>query len=92
MNFFSRLRLMFDVVDMPHNWPVEINYHEAKAFCKWKGDDYRLLTEAEHHAIRDNEVFNLNTESDIVYQENTKANHNLKYGSSTVINLKFKKN
>ena len=50
---------MFDIVAMPTNWPVEVNYHEAKAYCKWKGEDYRLITEAEHHAIRDTEVFYL---------------------------------
>lgn len=44
---------MYDVVSMPSNWPVEVNYHEAKAYCAWKGGDYRLLSEAEHHAIRD---------------------------------------
>lgn len=54
--FPYKLRLMFDVVEMPINWPVEVNYHEAKAYCKWKGQDYRVLTEAEHHAIRDTEV------------------------------------
>ena len=43
---------MFDVLDMPWDWPVEINYHEAKAFCTWKGPDYRLPTEAEHHRMR----------------------------------------
>lgn len=48
---------MFDNVEMPKNWPVEVNYHEAKAFCNWKGKGYRVLSEAEHHAIRDNEVF-----------------------------------
>ena len=48
---------MFDILPMPMNWPVEVNYHEAKAYCKWKGEDYRVLTEAEHHAIRDTEVF-----------------------------------
>jgi len=47
---------MFDIIDMPSNWPVEVNFHEAKAFCNWKGKGYRLLTEAEHHAIRDIEV------------------------------------
>lgn len=47
---------MYEIVNMPYNWPVEIVYHEAKAYCKWKGEDYRLLTEAEHHAIRDKEV------------------------------------
>ncbi len=48
---FCRLRLMFDVVDLPLDWPVEVNYHEAKAFCIWKGSDFRLQTEAEHNAI-----------------------------------------
>jgi hypothetical protein len=47
---------MFDIVDMPYNWPAEVVYHEAKAYCKWKGEDFRLLSEAEHHAIRDDEV------------------------------------
>ena len=47
---------MFDVTEMPVDWPVEVNYHEAKAFCKWKGPSYRLPTEAEHHSIRDDPV------------------------------------
>ena len=81
----NRFRVMFDVINMPYNWPVEINYLEAKAYCKWKGEDYRVLTEAEHHAIRDTEIFNLESKSDIIYQENSSVNHNLIYGSSTVI-------
>lgn len=75
---------MFDVVDMPENWPVEVNYHEAKAYCKWRGTGYRLITEAEHHAIRDAEVLDLNLSSDVIYQPEGKFNHNLIYGSSTV--------
>ena len=47
---------MFDILEMPWTWPVEINYHEAKAYCAWKGKDYRLLTEAEHNAIRGHQV------------------------------------
>ena len=47
---------MYDVIDMPWDWPVDINYHEAKAFCKWKGPDYRLPTEAEHHRMRGDPV------------------------------------
>ena len=47
---------MFDVLEMPVDWPVEVNYHEAKAFCKWKGPSYRLPTEAEHHRIRGDPV------------------------------------
>lgn len=31
-----RLRLMLEEVAMPWDWPVEVNFHEAKAFCNWK--------------------------------------------------------
>ena len=47
---------MFDVMEMPMDWPAEVNYHEAKAFCAWKGSDYRLPTEAEHHVMRGPQV------------------------------------
>jgi 5-histidylcysteine sulfoxide synthase/putative 4-mercaptohistidine N1-methyltranferase len=45
------LRLVAEEISMPWNWPVEVNYLEAKAFCNWetanKGKTYRLPTEAE---------------------------------------------
>jgi len=55
-----KLRTIFKVVNMPWDWPVDVNYYEAKAFCRWKTEKdgsptsqpYRLLTEAEHHLIR----------------------------------------
>ena len=50
---------MFDIINIPLNWPVEVNYHEAKAFCRWKGEEIRILSEAEHHAIRDHNVIKL---------------------------------
>ncbi|MEL6440069.1 MAG: 5-histidylcysteine sulfoxide synthase [Cyanobacteria bacterium J06621_8] len=40
-------RAMFDVIDLPLNWPVEVNYYEAMAYCAWKGQNIRLMTEAE---------------------------------------------
>ena len=50
-----RLRLMLDEVAMPWDWPVETNYHEAKAFCQWKsrisGQSVRLPTEDEWQAL-----------------------------------------
>ena len=50
-----RLRLMTEEVPMPWNWPVETNYHEAKAFCQWKarisGQPVRLPTEDEWQAL-----------------------------------------
>lgn len=52
-----RLRLMTDVVDMPWDWPAEVNYHEAKAFCNWKavhsGEPIRLPTEDEWYRLYD---------------------------------------
>ena len=50
-----RLRLMTQVVEMPWNWPVEVNGLEARAFCRWKaqqtGQPVRLPTEDEWHRI-----------------------------------------
>lgn len=52
-----QLRLMTEIVDMPWNWPVEVNYHEAKAFCNWKaektGKAVRLPTEDEWYRMYD---------------------------------------
>ena len=46
-----KLRLMLEEIPMPWDWPVDVNYHEAKAFCNWKakleGRLVRLPTEDE---------------------------------------------
>lgn len=51
------LRLMTEEVPMRWDWPVEVNYHEAKAFCNWKkmitGQNYRLPTEDEWYRLCD---------------------------------------
>ena len=50
-----KLRCLFDEVEMPWNWPVSVNYHEAIAYSNWKskktGKKIRVLTEPEFHAI-----------------------------------------
>jgi putative 4-mercaptohistidine N1-methyltranferase len=50
-----RLRLMLEEVPMPWDWPVETNYHEAKAFCQWQsrrsGEPVRLPSEDEWQAL-----------------------------------------
>ena len=50
-----QLRLMTEVIEMPWDWPVETNYHEAKAFCNWKakqtGLAIRLPTEDEWNRL-----------------------------------------
>jgi putative 4-mercaptohistidine N1-methyltranferase len=48
---------MTEMVAIPWDWPVEVNYHEAKAFCNWKanqtGLSVRLPTEDEWLRIYD---------------------------------------
>ncbi len=50
------LRVMLEEITLPWSWPVEVNYHEAKAFCAWKSqkmnEKLRLPLEAEYNLIR----------------------------------------
>ena len=52
-----KLRLMLEVVDMNWDWPVEVNFHEAQAFCAWKsaasGLKARLPSEDEWQRLAD---------------------------------------
>ncbi len=52
-----KLRTMASIIDLPWNWPVEVNYLEAKAFCNWmsaqSGLPIRLPTEDEWNRLRD---------------------------------------
>jgi 5-histidylcysteine sulfoxide synthase/putative 4-mercaptohistidine N1-methyltranferase len=51
-----RFRTMAQVVDMPWDWPVEVNHLEARAFCSWlaarTGRPIRLPTEEEWVRLR----------------------------------------
>jgi len=46
-----RYRALTEIIEMPLDWPVDVNYHEAKAFCNWLGEKtarkLRLPTEDE---------------------------------------------
>lgn len=50
--------MLFDALDMRWDWPVDVNYHEARAFAAWRTEQdgsavrYRLITEAEHNLLR----------------------------------------
>jgi len=52
-----KLRTMVAEIDLPWNWPVEVNYLEAKAFCNWKstatGMSIRMPSEDEWNRLRD---------------------------------------
>ncbi|KAA3624609.1 MAG: 5-histidylcysteine sulfoxide synthase [Bacteroidetes bacterium] len=46
-------RTVFENITMPLDWPVEVNAHEAWAYCSWKGEEWRLMSEAEFTLIAD---------------------------------------
>ncbi len=50
-----RYRAYDRVIDMPLDFPVDINALEAEAFCRWKskkeGREYKLLSETEYMAL-----------------------------------------
>lgn len=70
-----KLRMMTQIVDLPLNHPVEVNYHEAKAYCNWlgakEGKRLRLPTENEWYCLVEGSTID-------------KSNINLEYFSSTV--------
>ena len=53
-------RNLFSEMPLPMNWPVEVNYLEAKAFCNWQrvrsGEPIRLPTEGEWTLLRQSEI------------------------------------
>jgi 5-histidylcysteine sulfoxide synthase/putative 4-mercaptohistidine N1-methyltranferase len=81
-----RFRTMLEIIDMPWDWPVEVNYLEAKAFCNWKsaqtGMPVRLPTEEEWYRMRD-----VSDIPDQPYWNKAPGNINLEhYASSCPVN------
>ena len=77
-----KLRLMTEEVDMPWSWPVEVNYHEARAFCHWlaaqTGKPVRLPTEHEWYSLYEHAGL-----SDDQIANNNQANLFLDHGASS---------
>ena len=78
-----KLRLMTSEILLPLNWPVEVCYHEAHAFCNWKssnnGKPIRMPDEAEYRRLL--EYTGLDHEH---HDQPIQANWNLEYGCSSV--------
>ncbi|MCH2055989.1 MAG: 5-histidylcysteine sulfoxide synthase [Thalassotalea sp.] len=74
-------RNLLDEMPLPLNWPVEVNYLEAKAFCNWlaetTGRDIRLPTEPEWYLLREN------VDTDLVSWSEAPGNTNLEYFASS---------
>lgn len=75
-----RYRAMFDELDLPASWPVEVNALEAGAYCRWKGDGWRLPTEAEHARVASEAS---RVDGDSVFADG--YNLSLAYGSPTPV-------
>ena len=76
-----RYRAMLEVIDMPWDWPADLSWLEAKAFCEWKGKitgkSLRLPTEAEWYRLRENVT------TDQPFWQNAPGNINLEYDMSS---------
>lgn len=79
-----RYRALANEIDMPMNWPVEVNALEAAAFCRWKStkeiEPYRLPSEAEWYSMIDA----CGIEGPIFNDENSNLNL-AHYGSSVPV-------
>jgi 5-histidylcysteine sulfoxide synthase len=75
-----RYRAMFEELEWPAHWPAEVNAHEAQAFCRWRGPEWRLPTEAESVRIcQDAPLADADSTSSDTY------NLELSYGSPTPV-------
>jgi 5-histidylcysteine sulfoxide synthase len=82
-------RNLLNEMPLPLDWPVEVNYLEAKAFCHWKNSlgnkdkslneplHYRLPTEAEWLCLREQ------VEGDLPSWQNAPGNINSEYYTSS---------
>ena len=76
------LRTMNREIEMPWDWPVEVNCLEAKAFCQWQAEQtglpIRLPTEDEWYRLHD-----LHNIPDQPYWDKAPGNINLEHWASS---------
>lgn len=86
-----KYRTLTKVIDMPLNWPVDVNALEARAFLKYisqrDGRHYDLLSEAHWYRLYEYAGFR-----DIPDFDDTKANINLSYHISACAVDRFEHN
>ena len=76
-------RTMTNIIKLPLNWPVDVNYLEAEAFCNWKSKQINknitLPSEAMWHSLRDYSQ----AKDEPQWEEKVNANINLEHYSSS---------
>jgi 5-histidylcysteine sulfoxide synthase/putative 4-mercaptohistidine N1-methyltranferase len=76
-----KYRSMTSIIDMPLQWPVNVNCLEAQAFCRYKSSkedkNYQLPTEAQWYLLY--ERCNI---KDVPQLDDSRANINLKHAAS----------
>lgn len=73
-----KYRAMFDELNLPLDWPVEVNHYEAMAYCRAQGKGTRLMSEAE---------YNVATYGNGLVQKIDDYNLNLKFGSPSPVGM-----
>jgi 5-histidylcysteine sulfoxide synthase len=83
-NSSYKYRAMFDEIELPLDWPVEVNHYEAIAYCRAQGEGIRLMSEAEWHLATYGSDVNGKS-----YGEDTVDNYNLnlKFGSPSPVSM-----
>ena len=84
-----KLRTVAEEIEMPWDWPVEVNFLEAKAFCNWKsrqtGKPIRLPSEQQWYLLRDRCL-----DTDQPYWKKAPGNINLEHYASCCPVTQFK--
>jgi len=81
-----KYRAVFEEIDLPLDWPVEVNHYEAIAYCRWHGEKTRLLTEGEWKLASRGIEIQQSEEFDNAF-DSSNYNLNLKYCSPSPIGM-----
>jgi 5-histidylcysteine sulfoxide synthase len=82
-----KYRTLMEEINMPYSWPVDVNYLEAQAFCRWKSHKdsvkYTLPSEEQFYSLYKRAMLD-----DIPNFDDTKANINLThFASASPVNM-----
>ncbi len=83
-NGIYKYRTLSAIIDMPQNWPVDVNALEAEAFCRYKSKkealQYSLPSEAEYAAMYEQVGL-----KDVLDLDESRANQNFVHWSSSPV-------